>query len=357
MKYESATGKPASNGHISTTNPPVDIKDVSVVDGDKYRVQWSDDVISTYTMDWAQEQTERFHAVPNNDRVLWSDLTEEQVRGSSDLSMPFETLITDKGMKQALASVFRYGILLVTQTPIHDGSGVAAIGAALGGGSIKDNPTTSVLANYREGGSDPMLEHGTDGPLRTLYGSVWSTSSSSQEDGTSKADSAYGSDGLPLHTDMTYMRDPPGLQIFTMVQPATEGGESVFGDGFAVANELKTVAPGAFVMLSQTVRRYRCVDPATGWNLQAYGPVISLRNGKVESIRHNDLDRLPDLPPIGASGQDDMDAFYASLDKAHASWDELLSQDKFRLVMKLQPGDTMVVANQVSQSAQRCPIT
>ena len=44
----------------------------------------------------------------------------------------------------------------------------------------------------------------------------------------------------------------------------------------------------------------------------------------------------------------DMDAFYASLEAAHAARDVLLAQDKFRLVMKLQPSDTMVVANQVS---------
>ena len=132
-----------------------------------------------------------------------------------------------------------------------------------------------------------------------------------------------------------------------MVQPAIEGGESVFGDGFAVASELKTTAPGAFVMLSQTPRRYRCIDSATGWNLQACGPIISLQNGNIQSIRHNDLDRLPDLPPVEALTIEDMNAFYSSLDKAHASWDALLAKDKFRLVMKLQPGDTMVVANQV----------
>jgi hypothetical protein len=211
VTYDSATGKPDLNlrSNNAVNKSSIAIKDVSVVDGDKYKVQWSDGVSSTYTMDWLQEQQDRFHGtVNNNDRILWTDLTEEQFRDSPDLSMPFETLITDEGMKHALQSVYRYGILLVTQTPIHDGSGVAAVGAAFGGGSIKDNPAISVLENYRRGGSETMMEHGTDGPLRTLYGSVWSTSSSSQEDGTSKADSAYGSDGLPLHTDMTYLHDP-----------------------------------------------------------------------------------------------------------------------------------------------------
>ncbi len=133
-----------------------------------------------------------------------------------------------------------------------------------------------------------------------------------------------------------------------MVHPAHQGGESIIADGFAVANELLKTDPSAFAVLSQTLRRYRCIDQATGWNLQAYGPVISVRNGKVTSIRHNDLDRLPDLPPSGISEPDDIDAFYKSLQMSHAAWDKLLAQDKFRLVIKLQPGDTMVIANQVS---------
>jgi alpha-ketoglutarate-dependent taurine dioxygenase len=149
---------------------------------------------------------------------------------------------------------------------------------------------------------------------------------------------------------MTYLREPPGLQIFTMVKPASLGGESVFGDGFAIADKLRTISPTAFAVLSKTNRRYRCVDSETGWNLQATGPVISVRNGKINSIRHNDLDRLPDLPPAGVTSPEDVDAFYSSLEMAHAEWDKLLIKDEFRLVMKLNPGDTMIVANQVSLS-------
>jgi hypothetical protein len=39
-----------------------------------------------------------------------------------------------------------------------------------------------------------------------------------------------------------------------------------------------------------------------------------------------------------------------ALAEAHYEWDKLLSMDEFRLVMKLQPGDTMVVANHVSSN-------
>ena len=305
-------------------------------------------------------------------RVLWTNLTEDDVRQSPEMSMTYETLISGgddgaAGMKQALKSLYQYGIALITNTPTDDPSAIAALGAALSGGSVKTSPDNSMLVHYLQknvrgrGRGDSnnnnnvdkksitVLPDATDGALRTLYGSVWSTSSGGQADGTSVADSAYGNDGLPLHTDMTYLRDPPGLQIFTMVQPALKGGESVFGDGFAVADELRRSNPDAFHTLSTTTRRYHSRDEITGWHLQASGPVIDIRHdtdGRIECIRHNDLDRLPDIPPSHLTTKDEINDFYDKLDVAHQAWDTLLSQDKFRLVMKLRPGDTMVVANQ-----------
>ncbi|MGK3746645.1 MAG: alpha-ketoglutarate-dependent taurine dioxygenase, partial [Bacillariaceae sp.] len=164
--------------------------------------------------------------------------------------------------------------------------------------------------------------------------------------------SAYGSEGLPLHTDLTYIQDPPGLQIFTMVQPAPVGGDSVFCDGYAVAEKLKTINPDAFDILSNTIRTYHSKDNVTGWYLKASGPVIEVRDGQIVGIRHNDLDRLPDLPPNDLIEEKEIDEFYDNLKTAHAAWDALLAQDNFRLVMKLNPGDTMVVANQVSYIKQ-----
>jgi alpha-ketoglutarate-dependent taurine dioxygenase len=258
--------------------------------------------------------------------------------------------------------------LLVTNTPILDGgAGVAALASALGGGSIKNS--TSLLTHYhdrseRRRHNEILLPRGTDGPLRTLYGTVWSTTSAGQVPGTSIADSAYGHEALPLHTDMTYHRDPPGLQIFTMIQPSSDsgsgGGASIFGDGFAVADRLRRTHPEAFDMLANTVRRYRCVDYATGWHLEASGPVITVVDhntnnrgrgnnvGEIVMIRHNDLDRLPDLPPPRSStSSHDSDDFYTKLQEAHRAWDEILADDDVRLVIRLQPRDAIVVANQV----------
>ena len=191
-----------------------------------------------------------------------------------------------------------------------------------------------------------MLPRGTDGPQRTLYGTVWSTTSSGQEDGASVADSAYGHGSLPLHTDMTYLRDPPGLQIFTMLQPATRGGESLFGDGFTAAERLRSEDREAFDTLASVMRTFRSIDLETGWHLEASAPVIALNKNQVIGIRHNDLDRLPDLPPAHLSSRQQED-FYKRLRAAHDVWDRILSTDDVRLEMSLKKGDTVVVANQV----------
>lgn len=307
-------------------------------------IQWQDGNESVFSKEWVNDQLQLWKT-DLHERILWTNLDEAAIRESSTLTMPFAHLLTEAGMQDALRTLYQYGILLVQETPVDDnGVGVAALGAALGGGAVKNQ--LSIWQTYQEGSTDLVLPHGTDGPLRTLYGTVWATSSASQAAGSSTADSAYGTEGLPLHTDMTYHRDPPGLQIFTMVHPATVGGASIFADGFAAAERLRESDPQAFALLSSISRRYRSKDSQTGWHLEATSPVIGTDEwGRLLYIRHNDLDRLPDLPPPHLNHAE-VAAFYKELRDAHQAWDHILGDDATRLVMPLQSGDTMVVANQ-----------
>lgn len=346
VSFDAGTGKPL----IQTTLPaPLEIREYSS-DGDYFRVEWDDGSVSKYATEWVDDALLRWKGeISKTDQrhVLWTGLTEDMVRSpSSSLNIPFERAIAAEGFAPSLRSLYEYGILLVTNTPIYDGgAGVAALASAFGGGSVKNK--TSLLTNYWSGGhNEIMLPRGTDGPLRTLYGTIWTTTSSGQVKGASIADSAYGHEALPLHTDLTYHRDPPGLQIFTMVQPAQPGGESIFGDGFAVADRLRRTNPEAFATLAGTVRRYRCIDYATGWHLEGSGPVITVDNNRVVMIRHNDLDRLPSLPPLDVVNVAD---FYSKQQAAHLAWDKMLAEDETQLVIRLQAGDTIVVANQVSR--------
>jgi len=369
-----------------------------------YEVEFVDGYRNKFSVEWVQTQLSRLHMHGRSDdnandggtsisqkitRIPWSNVTESELRlnashpsstnntgiQSIGLATSFHDIVLGSNyehhLTQALKDLYQYGILLVTSTPTDDGgASVAALSSALSGAAIKTAPDTCPLAHYRycnENGiaPSPILPNATDGPFRTLYGSIWSTNAEVQDEGFSTADSAYSNEALPLHTDMTYYRDPPGLQLFTMVSPAPIGGESIFADGLAVAERMREKHPEEFDMLCRTVRRYRSIDESTGWHLEGSGPVFkaidrlqncphdyvetmvgATRWGAVVGIRHNDLDRLPDLPPFQYAEQDRVDKYYEELEQAHSVLDSLLSSDEFRLVVALQPGETVVVANQ-----------
>jgi trimethyllysine dioxygenase len=344
VAFNAQDGKPLLLRGGSSSSNVVPVKIVSCSrNGSRYHVVWTDGRESYYSIDWVHSITRKKNDTSTT-RILWTGLTEDAVRGSSRMAMSFPDVIQDE--EAALHALYRYGFVLITGTPIAEDA-IAALASALSDGSIK-HPQTRV-AQYRAG-KRPL---GTDGPLRTLYGTVWSTAAAGQV-GASTADSSYGSEGLPLHTDLTYYASPPGLQIFTMVQPAPSGGATILADGFGAATQLRNQHPEAFALLSRIPRRYRCIDSQTGWHLQASGPVIQRNEtGDIVMIRHNDLDRLPDLPPppphtIAADEEgEDADSFYRRLYQAHHAWDRILADDAVRLVLSLQPGDTLVVANQV----------
>jgi len=337
---------------------------------DMIYLQWSNGRATCYTPSWIQQQLAQISASLSSNlfntqnstpamrpKIAWNHLQEADLR--NDLSLNFESLLHNdvQFMEKSLRILYQYGILLVTNTPFHDGgAAVAAFAASVSGGDSKESSKISLLTQYKSNPDNPeiVLSNGTDGPMRTLYGNVWSTSSEGMPAGGSVADSAYGEESLPLHTDMTYLANPPGLQIFQMIQPAIKGGESIYGDGWGMAERLRKISPDAFHTLCSVERRYHSVDKATGWHLQAIGPLIKAEAtgdgifGQIQQIRHNDLDRLPDLPneSILQQGTEAIEDFYEKLNEAHYRWDQILAEDEFRLEVKLQPGDLVAVVNQ-----------
>jgi trimethyllysine dioxygenase len=53
------------------------------------------------------------------------------------------------------------------------------------------------------------------------------------------ADSAYTQEELRPHTDSTYSKDAPGLQLLLCCDYDATGGESIMVDGFKIAETLK----------------------------------------------------------------------------------------------------------------------
>lgn len=394
--FDLQDGKPLIKTH--TTFSRLCITKVMEVDN-SIVVQYSDGHESKFSKEWIELQIQRrsfrskhdcaVDLAPNLPRIPWKNLNEEELRSTNQdvlRTISFDDLVLKSNERNkyqksdtplnnidtAIRILYQSGILLVTSTPIDDaGAGVAALASALSGAANKTSPHTSPLAHYQYCVANKInprliLEQGTDGPQRTMYGNIWSTHSSEMAEGISIADSAYGNEALPLHNDMCYYRDPPGLQIFTMLSPADKGGESIFGDGLAIAECMRKNYPEEFDTLCSIPRRYRSLDRETGWYLEATGTVFKAvdrwqgsisenmksdvwnpceRWGPVLSIRHNDLDRLPDLPPPNLPDEL-VSEYYEKLERAHYSFDRLLGSDEFRLIVNLKPGDTVVVANQ-----------
>jgi len=334
-------------------------------------------------------------------RILWSNWTEDIVRDpdTSPILFEYNNLVncnTNKDAKnleheRLLQVLYQYGLVLITGTPSYtDSLPVDAMSEATKKAHAANNTSEESTNKNAESAILQLAAIIGYHPLQTLYGSgVWSTSSQSSfydnnanEDEASEisssastADSAYGSTSLPLHTDMTYLSTPPGVQVFLMVQPAettshddtaslstsssncnssalVPKGQSIYLDGFAAARQLQIENPEAYRILASTHRTYRCIDNDEGWHLEATGPVIeTIPSGKndygpVKSIRHNDLDRLPDLPPYPTDEYVDFDSFYDGMIEAHNAWDDILRRDSMRLVIDLKPGDCILVANQ-----------
>ena len=344
VPIDGPTGK--RNGSILASAASCAVDRMEMRGDDHLRVVWTDGVMSDYSTSWLRSLVK-----PRVGIALWGG--ELDLRES--VRVRFSDLLDDNG-RSSLGHLLSHGILLVSEMP-EDAAALSAFAAAVSGGELKEHVTQSLVASYKleRTPSYDEVNSVTDGPLKNLYGSLWSTNSTHMVEGTSVADSAYTSDALPVHTDMTYYQHPPGLQVFNMVSPATIGGESVFVDGFAVAEELRKTNPKAFDTLCRVENRYRCIDPSTGWHLEAKGTTLVAKPdgkggwGELEMIRHNDLDRLPAMPPVEIleNGTDEQcQAFYTALDEAHLALDELMSDDRFRVVIKLNAGEMVAVANQ-----------
>jgi trimethyllysine dioxygenase len=69
---------------------------------------------------------------------------------------------------------------------------------------------------------------------QSIFGGLWEFESNAE-----MADSAYTQEELRPHTDSTYSKDAPGLQLLLCCDYDATGGESIMVDGFKIAETLK----------------------------------------------------------------------------------------------------------------------
>jgi alpha-ketoglutarate-dependent taurine dioxygenase len=167
--------------------------------------------------------------------------------------------------------------------------------------------------------------------LETNYGITFDVRSVAQPENL-----AYSDLGLGLHTDNPYREPVPGFQALHALIPSSEGGENLFADGFALAEQLRASAPDAFAQLTtQAVPfHYRSQDA----DLYAERPLIQLSaRGEVTAVHYNNRSIAPLAFPAREAA-----AFYA----AYRRFALLLREARFQLRTRLASGMLVVFDNQ-----------
>jgi gamma-butyrobetaine dioxygenase len=140
--------------------------------------------------------------------------------------------------------------------------------------------------------------------------------------------SAYTSLGLELHTDLANWHSPPDIQLLFCLKSSVTGGDSVFADGFRVAQDLRVEDPAAFELLSTHDVEFRFHD--ANCDIRARAPTIAAsRDGQLQRIRFNNWLRSPMVMADNLVGP-----MYAALDRF---W-RMLRDPHYRLQLRLEPG-------------------
>ncbi|WP_339528165.1 gamma-butyrobetaine dioxygenase [Pseudomonas mucidolens] len=148
----------------------------------------------------------------------------------------------------------------------------------------------------------------------------------------SKADAdsnAYTAFNLPLHSDLPTRELQPGLQFLHCLVNDADGGESIFVDGFAIANALRDEDPEAFRALCEIAVEFRNKDRHSDYRHLA--PIIALDAlGEVAEIRMANFLRGPFETSVAQ-----MPLLY----RAYRRFIAMTRDERFRLVKRLNPGE------------------
>jgi alpha-ketoglutarate-dependent taurine dioxygenase len=167
--------------------------------------------------------------------------------------------------------------------------------------------------------------------LETNYGLTFDVRSVPQPENL-----AYSDLGLGLHTDNPYREPVPGFQALHALIPSSEGGESLFADGFALAEHLRVSAPQAFAQLTGTAVPFHYSSRDA--ELYAERPLIQLcASGVVIAVHYNSRSIAPlDIPAREAP------RFY----DAYRRFALLMRDARFQLRTRLGGGTLVVFDNQ-----------
>jgi gamma-butyrobetaine dioxygenase len=273
----------------------------AVLDAGTVRVEWeSESRLASFDFEWLAQHTGGSAHSPELIPALW--LEGQVLDAARDFARaPLPALRGNASVRLAwLTRLLQQGMAFVTGVPATE----AAILEA-----------TALLGRVCE----------------TNYGLVFDVQSVPAPENL-----AYSDRGLGLHTDNPYREPVPGFQALHALIASRDGGDSLFADGFALAEHLRVQDAPAFQQLTQTAVpfRYR----SKGAELFAQRPLIALScRGAVSAVHYNSRSIAPLNLPAS-----EIEPFY----KAYRSFAALLHEPRYQLRCKLDDGDMVVFDNQ-----------
>ncbi|MFK5977733.1 MAG: TauD/TfdA family dioxygenase [Rhizobiaceae bacterium] len=146
---------------------------------------------------------------------------------------------------------------------------------------------------------------------------------------------AYTAAALKLHTDIPAEEHAPGIQFLHCRANTVNGGESLYADGFAVANEFRKISPDSFRLLSEIDIPFYCEHDT--FDMRARQRVIELdEQGEVSglTISQHLLDFM-DLP------QEMLDSYYP----AFCRFGRMLQDERYLMKFMMNAGECMTFDN------------
>ena len=146
---------------------------------------------------------------------------------------------------------------------------------------------------------------------------------------------AFTSKALPLHTDLPDEDLAPGIQFLHCRANTVEGGNSLFVDGLAVAEDFRLAHPEDFELLVATDVPYFCEHER--FDMRSRQHVIELDeygnvSGVTISQHHADMFDLP---------QQELDRFYP----AFCRFGQMMRREKYLMQFRLNAGECIVFDN------------
>ncbi len=162
------------------------------------------------------------------------------------------------------------------------------------------------------------------------FGTVWEVESRPNADSN-----AYTSVALPVHNDLCTREYVPGLQFLFCLHNSCEGGDSIFVDAYAVAEQLRAESPQSFEILATVAAPFGTRNRDSDHRFCA--PVLELGPaGEVSSVRYTWWLRNP---MAGDTAR--IKAFYA----AFMRFQRLANDPDNQRRLRLRPGDLAAFDN------------